>query len=90
VTRPVTAAERKRDRIALGLLAAGLVLYGTAFLGMRTMAEVPIVARPGHPAITHFTNLWLLSLAGIALVGIGGIAMAWSFWRYLTRRTGTP
>ena len=90
MTRAVTAAERRRDRIALAIVGVGLFAYVASFLGMRTLAEVPIIADPAHPAIVHFTNLWYLSRAGIVIVIVGGAAMAWSFWRYVTRAPETP
>ncbi len=89
-TRAVNAADRRRDRVALALLGAGAFLYGASFLGMRTLANVPIVPDPNHPAVARFTNLWLLSLAGLGLVVAGGCTMAWSFWRYRTRAPEAP
>jgi hypothetical protein len=86
----MNAADRRRDKIALGFLGVGAFLYGAAFLGMHTMAVVPIVPVPGHPAIAHFTRLWLMSLAGLALIGVGGVAMAWSFGRFHARRHEAP
>lgn len=85
MTRAVTAAERRRDRFALAIVGVGSFLYVAAFLGMRTLAEVPIVADPSHPAVVRFTNLWYLSKAGIGIILVGGAAMAWSFWRHHSR-----
>jgi hypothetical protein len=86
VTRAVSAAERRRDRIALGLLVAGIFLYGASYLGMHNMAEIPIITVPGHLVVPKFTRLWLMSLLGLALILAGGVAMAWSFTRYHARR----
>jgi hypothetical protein len=85
VTAAVSAAERKRDRIALALLAAGAFLYGASYLGMHNMAEIPIVTVPGHMVIPKFTRLWLMSLLGLALFIAGSVAVAWSFARHHAR-----
>jgi hypothetical protein len=90
VTPAVSAAERKRDRIALALLAAGAFLYGASYLGMHNMAEVPIVMVPGHMVVTKFTRLWIMSLLGLALLIAGGVAVAWSFAHHHARRKEIP
>lgn len=90
MTPAVSAAERKRDRIALALLAAGAFLYGASYLGMHNMAEVPIVTVPGHMVVTKFTRLWIMSLLGLALLIAGGVAVAWSFAHHHARRKEIP
>ncbi len=90
MTSALTSADRRRDKIALAFLGLGAFLYAASYLGMHTMAVVPIVPVPGHPAIARFTRLWLMSLAGLGFIGIGGIAMAWSFGRFHARRHEAP
>jgi hypothetical protein len=85
VTRAVNAADRRRDRFALAIVGVGMFIYVASFVGMRKLANVPIIPDPSHPAIGRFTNLWYLSKARIGLVLAGGVAMAWSFWRYYAR-----
>ena len=86
MSHAVNATERRRDRVAVAIFAAGALLYFFSFLGMNTMATVPIVSEAGHPvAVRHFTYLWIVSLVGLALATVGGGAMAWSFWRYHRR-----
>jgi len=84
VTSAVTAVERRRDRVALGLFAAGALLYLVAFVGLHRMATVPSDVVPGH-AVRDFTRLWLLSRLGMLIALIGGVAMLWSFWRWHSR-----
>ena len=85
MTSAVTAAERRRDRVALGLFAAGALLYFVAYIGMRRMATTAIVVVPGQPAIREFTRLWLLSRLALLIAVLGGVAMLYSFWRWRTR-----
>jgi hypothetical protein len=85
VTAGVTPAERQRDRIALGIFAAGALLYLFAYVGMHRLATVPIVPSVGHPALREFTRLWQLSRLALVIAAIGGIGMLWSFWRWRAR-----
>jgi len=85
VSGAVTAADRRRDRLALAIFAGGAFLYLLAYLGMHSLAYSPVVSDLAHPALRRFTWLWILSLAGLTLAGAGGVAMLLSFWRWHRR-----
>jgi hypothetical protein len=86
VKRGVGPGERIRDAVALAILVAGAALWGYGFLGLRRMAWSPIVPEHGRTAVQRTTLYWNVSRAGVALILVGLIAVAWSFWRHHARR----
>jgi hypothetical protein len=86
VKRRVSPGERIHDAIALAILLAGAALWGYGFLGLRRMAWSPIVPERGRTALQRTTLYWNISRAGAALIVVGLIAVAWSFWRHHVRR----
>jgi hypothetical protein len=83
----VSAADRRRDSVALALFAMGAFLGLVSFRGFRRMAQMPIVPLAGSTAVGHADHLWRLALAGLALFAAGGAALTWSYWRYRARQT---
>jgi hypothetical protein len=90
VTRGVSAGGRIRDAVALVIVAAGAALWGYGFLGLRRMAWSPIVPEHGRTAVQRTTMYWNFSRAGVALIVVGLVAVAWSFWRHHSRRDESP
>ena len=81
----MNAAERGRDRVALGIFAVGAFLYGFAWLRAHNMAAFPILTDPTTTAVHRVDRLAHLSKAGLAIAAIGAVAMLWSFWHYQSR-----
>ena len=88
MTRRVSAGARVRDAVALAILVAGAGLWGYGFLGLRRMAWSPIVPERGRTAVQRTTMYWNTSRAGVALIFVGLLAVAWSFWRHHSGRDG--
>jgi hypothetical protein len=84
-----------RDWIALGLVIAGALLYGTAHVGMGSIARdrTPTTAEQsarGEWKMVRWNRFEKLSRAGVALVVVGAAGSIFSFARHaLRRRTGS-
>jgi len=87
VSAGVTAADRRRDSIALAILAAGAFVYLYAFIGMRALTTARLVSIFPHEQELRFNRLWELSRLGLLLGAVGALAMAWSYARYRMRPT---
>ena len=81
----VNAADRRRDRIALAIFAAGALLYLYAFNGMHELSTQHLVTVVPHEQEQRFTRFWEISRAGIVSAVIGALAMGWSYMRYRLR-----
>lgn len=79
MSQHVEPAARRRDLIALLILAAGaaVALYG--YLGLHTMASKPIVREPGHTAIQRAISYNNVVVAGWVIIAVGILAVVWSF-----------
>jgi hypothetical protein len=90
----VHRADRIRDWIALSLVIAGALLYGTAHGGMdavardRTPTTAEAAAR-GEWKLARWNRYARMSRAGIVLVAAGAAVAVWSFARHAGRRRGT-
>ena len=90
----VRRADRVRDWVALGLVIAGVMLYGAAHAGMgalardRTPTSVEASAR-GEWKMVRWNRFERLSRAGIGLVVAGAAVSVLSFARYALRRRGS-
>ena len=88
--RDVSPGGRLRDAVALAILAVGAALWGYGFLGLRHMARSPILPEPGRTAVQRTTLYWNFTRAGVALIIVGLIAAAWSFWHHHAGRDKLP
>ena len=79
---PVSAAARRRDLIALGVLAAGAATACYGYLGLHHMAFEPIVRERGQQAIDRAIAYNNVVHAGWVIIAIGVLAMSWSFWQH--------
>jgi len=87
----VHRADRIRDRIALGLVVLGALLYGVAHAGMGSIARdrtptTPEAAARGEWKMVRWNRFERLSRAGIALVTVGAAVGVLSFVRHAARR----
>jgi len=75
----VEPAARRRDLIALVVLAAGAAtaLYG--YLGLHHMATQPIVRQRGRTAIARAIAYNDVVRAGWVIIALGIAAVVWSF-----------
>jgi hypothetical protein len=90
----VHRADRVRDWLALGLVLAGALLYGTAQSGMGTLARdrTPTTAEQsarGEWKMVRWNRFYKMSRAGIALVVAGGAVAVFSFAVHARRRRGS-
>lgn len=81
----VSAADRRRDRIALAIFAAGALLYLLAYAGMNYLKTAHLVTVTPHQQERRFTLYWELSRLGLLIAIIGAFTMAWSYLRYRAR-----
>jgi hypothetical protein len=86
VSRPVSAADRGRDLVAVVIFLLGAALYGYGFIGLHGMTARPIVTRPGRTAVQQANIYSNVSRVGILLVAVALVAIVWSFWRHAARR----
>jgi hypothetical protein len=82
VSRRVSAADRRRDLIAIGLVLGGAVLFVVAWAQMATL-NYPVPVRPGQQAYPIFFRYFLMAAAGVLLI-LGGVGSA--IWAYVRRR----
>jgi hypothetical protein len=90
----VQRADRIRDWLALGLVLAGALLYGTAQSGMGTLArdQTPTTAEQsarGEWKMVRWNRFYNMSRAGVALVVAGGAVAVFSFAIHAWRRKGS-
>jgi hypothetical protein len=90
VKRGVSSGARIRDGVALAILGIGAALWGYGFMGLRRMAWSPIVPERGRTAVQRTTQYWHVSRLGVALIIVGLIAVAWSFWLHHSGRDELP
>ena len=89
----VNRADRVRDWIALALVIAGTLLYGSAHRGMGALARdrsvtTPEAAARGEWKMLRYNRLERRSRVGILIVAAGAAVAVWSFARHATRRRG--
>lgn len=89
MTQHVEPAARRRDLVALVILAAGAAIAVYGYLGLRTMASKPIVREAGHQAIERAISYNNVVMAGWVIIAIGILAVVWSFVAN-RRTTHTP
>jgi hypothetical protein len=90
----VHRADRVRDWIALSLVIAGALLYGTAHRGMGAVARdrTPTTAEAaerGEWKMVQWNTYERMSRAGVFFVAAGAALAVWSFARHAVRRRGT-
>jgi len=81
VSERVSPAARRRDLIALLVLAAGAATAIYGYLGLHDMAFKPIVRDQGHQAIERAISYNNVVRAGWIIIGVGVLAVLWSFWQ---------
>lgn len=91
----VHRADRIRDWLALGLVIAGALLYGTAHAGMGSIARdrTPTTAEQsarGDWKMVRWNRFERMSRAGVALVVVGAAVSVLSFMRHARRRKEIP
>lgn len=79
---PVSPAARRRDLIALLVLAAGAATASYGYLGLHHMAFQPIVRERGKLAIDRAIAYNNVVHAGWIIIALGVLAMMWSFWQH--------
>ncbi|MGH7648659.1 MAG: hypothetical protein ACREND_11110 [Gemmatimonadaceae bacterium] len=77
----VSPAARRRDLVALLILAAGAATACYGYLGLHHMASDPIVRERGKQAIDRAISYTNVVDAGWIIVAVGVVAMLWSFWQ---------
>ena len=77
-----TAADRRRDLIAIALVIGGAVLFVIGFLKLRELHTQPIVLPPGGRAYPIFLRYYLLSVLGLVLAFAGIGTAVWAFLRH--------
>ena len=82
----VSGSERLRDVAAALLVVGGASLYLYAYSGMRSVMLNPVPAPREEWVLQRYARLWNLSRAGIALLVLGMLVAAWSYWRLRQRR----
>lgn len=95
---PVTRLGRILDLVSLGLIVAGALLFGQAFLGMKQLRDQRDIAFvPGtteaFAALSRYYRLQRLSYlgAGLAFVGIGvALSAAWHNRKFSGRQSADP
>ena len=78
----VEPGARRRDLIALVILAAGAAIAVYGYLGLHTMASKPIVREAGHQAIARAISYNNVVIAGWVVMAVGIVAVVWSFVAY--------
>lgn len=79
MSQHVGPAARRRDLIALVILAAGAAIAVYGYLGLHTMASKPIVREAGHPAMERAISYNNIVIAGWVIIAVGILAVVWSF-----------
>ena len=79
MSQHVEPAARRRDLIALLILAAGAATAVYGYLGLHTMASKPIVREPGHAALERAISYNNVVFAGWVIIAVGIVAVVWSF-----------
>lgn len=79
MSQHVEPAARRRDLIALVILAAGAAIAVYGYLGLHTMASKPIVREAGHPAMERAISYNNVVIAGWVIIAVGILAVIWSF-----------
>jgi len=81
----VTRADRSRDLVAMLVLLAGAALYAYAWFGMHNLATKQLVIPKGVPAMRYFDTYWQMFRVAKLFFIAGAVALAWSFWSYVSR-----
>jgi uncharacterized membrane protein YidH (DUF202 family) len=76
-----TREERRRDAVALGLLAGGVAFFVVAFIGFQRLPARTHALRPGEQAYPIFLRYFILTAVGLALVLAGLGTAVWSYVR---------
>lgn len=76
----VEPAARRRDLIALLILAAGALTAVYGYLGLHHMATKPIVPVRGLSAMERAIAYDNVVVAGWVIIAVGIAAVLWSFW----------
>ena len=79
MSQHVEPAARRRDLIALLILAAGAAIAVYGYLGLHTMASKPIARVAGHPAMERAISYNNVVIAGWVIIAVGILAVVWSF-----------
>jgi hypothetical protein len=79
VSQHVEPAARRRDLIALLILAAGAATAVYGYLGLHHMASKPIVRVAGQQAMERAISYNNIVLAGWVIIAAGILAVVWSF-----------
>jgi hypothetical protein len=79
VRQTVSPAARRRDLIALLILAAGAIVASYGYLGLHHMAALPIVRVRGQTAMARAIGYTNIVRTGWAVIAIGIAAVVWSF-----------
>lgn len=82
MSEPVSPAARRRDLIALLVLAAGAATASYGYVGLHHMAFQPIVRERGREAIDRAISYTNVVHAGWIIMALGGLVMLWSFWQH--------
>lgn len=77
----VSPAARRRDLIALLVLAVGAATASYGYMGLHHMASKPIVREAGRQAIDRAISYNNVVHAGWIIVALGVLAVLWSFWQ---------
>lgn len=76
----VEPAARRRDLIALLILAAGALTAVYGYLGLHHMATKAIVPIRGQTAMERAISYNDVVVAGWVIIAVGIAAVVWSFW----------
>jgi len=79
VSERVEPAARRRDLIALLILALGAATAVYGYLGLHNMASKPIVRVRGQQAIERAISYNNVVIAGWVIIAVGILAVVWSF-----------
>ena len=84
----VGSDARRRDVIAMTILAVGAAVAAYGYLGLHVMATRPIARVAGQTALERAMSYNVVMYAGLGIVLRGIGAVIWSFWRF--RRPAQP
>ncbi|HSC31269.1 MAG TPA: hypothetical protein VLD17_06075 [Gemmatimonadaceae bacterium] len=79
MSQTVSPAARRRDLIALLILAAGALVASYGYLGLHHMAAAPIVRVRGQTAMARAIAYTNIVRTGWGMIAIGIAAVVWSF-----------
>ncbi len=85
MSRGVTADDRRRDVIALALVAVGALIFIIAWVQLRGLHTGPIDVQVGQRALPIFVRYVILAAAGLALVLAGVGTGVWAHARRARR-----